>query len=164
MNKHLLKIMFVIVALVGTIFVTTDSADAQRRGRKIRAANQLSKAQVGQIIKNVEIRVDYFKTQFDKSLDNSRLNGTKREDKLNDRAGDLESATDELRREFDRSDTWAENKNEVKKCVDIASDIDVVMRNRKLGKATESNWKAVRLELNALAKAYGVPGIGGSYR
>ncbi|MCA1624569.1 MAG: hypothetical protein LC768_10230 [Acidobacteria bacterium] len=125
--------------------------------------NNLNKAQVDRLITNLETRVDRFVVQFDNSLDNSRLNNTNREANLNRRARDLEVATDELRREFNRRDRWIENKDEVRRCLNIASDFDVAMRNRRLGAATENNWRAVRSELNALAKVYGLPAIGGAY-
>ncbi len=128
------------------------------------AARNYTKAQVDRIVKNVEERTDRFVSQFDRSLDRSRLNNTNREDKLNEKARDLESATDELRREFDRRDLWIENKDEVRKCLNLASDIDVAMRNRRLGAATENNWKFVCNELNALAKVYGLPVLDGAYR
>jgi len=69
-----------------------------------------------------------------------------------------------LRREFDRNDSRRENSAEVRKCLNIASDIDVAMRNRRLNRATETNWAAVRTELNALAQAYGLSTVGGAYR
>ena len=125
--------------------------------------NNLTKAEADRLIKNLETRVDRFVAQFNDSLDHSRLNNSKRENFLNNRARDLEAATDELRREFDRRDAWIENKDEVRKCLNIASDINVAMRNRKLGATTENNWRAVRNELNALAKVYGLPAIGGAY-
>lgn len=137
-------------------------ANAQR-GRKVKA-NKITKVQVDRVIKNVEQRVDRFTSQIDDSLDNSKLNNTKREDRINERARNLESATDELRREFDRNDSWAENKAEVRKCLNIASDLNVTMRNRKFSQATENNWRAVVTELNALARVYGLSSVGGSYR
>ena len=125
--------------------------------------NNLNKAQVDRLITNLETRVDRFVVQFDNSLDNSRLNNTRREANLNRRARDLEVATDELRREFNRRDRWIENKDEVRRCLNIALDIDVAMRNRRLGAATENNWRAVRSELNALAKVYNLPVVVGAY-
>lgn len=49
----------------------------------------------------------------------------------------LEGATDELSREFDRRDAWVENKEEVRKCLNIATDIDRNMKNYNFGAATE---------------------------
>lgn len=154
---------FVVLLLTAFAFVVVNSQEAAAQ-RRARAANRAAKADVDRIIKNVEERVDRFVAQFNDTLDRSRLDGTKREDNLNERARDLESATDELRREFDRRDTWAENKDEVRKCLNIASDIDATMRNRKLSAASETNWAAVRNELNTLAKVYGLPRIGKAYK
>ena len=158
MNKNLLKIFTGLAALL-IVLGLADASYAQRRGR------EYTKGQVDRIIKNVETRVDGFVKQFDSSLDRTRLDGTRREDNLNQKAKDLESATDELRRDFDRSDRWIENKDEVQRCLDIAADINVVVQRRRLGRGTENNWANVRRELNALAQVYNLPGIGsGAYR
>ncbi len=114
--------LFVGLAAVLMILAMADVSNAQRR-RESRGRGR-TKAQVKVIIDRVENRVDNFVKKYDKSLDRSNLDGTKREDNLNRRAKDLEGATDELSREFDRRDAWAENKDEVRKCLNIASDID----------------------------------------
>lgn len=157
MKNHSLKFLIIIAAIVGSICAMSSEANAQFR------QNNLSRAQIDRLIRNVEERVDRFVVQFDYALDNSRLNNTRREDNLNRRARDLEAATDELRREFDRNDSRRENSQEVRKCLDIASDINAAMRNRRLNAASERNWAAVRNELNALARAYNLPQIGGAY-
>lgn len=157
MKNYSLKFLVIIVAIVGSICAMSGEANAQIR------RNNLSRAQIDRLIKNVEERVDRFVVQFDYALDNSRLNNTQREDNLNQRARDLEAATDELRREFDRNDSKRENSAEVRKCLNIASDINVAMKNRRLNAASERNWAAVRNELNALARAYNLPPIGSAY-
>lgn len=141
-----------------------DSASAQyRRGQRYRTAT--TKAQVDRLIKRVETQLDYFVHEYDRSLDRSRLDGSSREDWLNKRARDLESATDELRREFDRRDSWSANRDEVRRCLNIASDIDNSVRSLRLGAATERDWSSLRVELNALADVYGLPRVGsGQYR
>jgi hypothetical protein len=159
MKRNLLRIMVGLSAVI-TLLVVTDSAGAQDR-RESRGRN-LTKAQVKVIIDRVEDRVDNFVKNYDRSLDHSKLNGTDREDWLNKRAKDLEKATDELRGEFDRRDAWPENKDEVRKCLNIASDIDRNMRSRSFGPATESNWARVRYELNSLADVYNIPRVGSS--
>ncbi|MDQ3181381.1 MAG: hypothetical protein M3Q33_12775 [Acidobacteriota bacterium] len=162
MKKNLFN-LFVSLAAVLMILSVADVSNAQRR-RESRGRG-LTKAQVKVIIDRVEERVDNFAKQYDKSLDRSNLDGTKREDVLNRRAKDLERATDELSREFDRQDTWRENKDEVSKCLNIASDIDRTVRNRRLGANTESIWARVRFELNTLADVYNLPKVGSrSYR
>lgn len=158
MRRNSLKIL-VGLASVLMVLAVTDSVSAQRREVRGRALN---KAQVKAIINRVEDRVDNFVKNFDKSLDRSRLNGSDREDWLNKRARDLEKATDELRGEFDRHDAWIENKEEVRKCLNIATDIDRSMRSHNYGAATEANWARVRYELNSLADVYNMPRVGAS--
>ncbi len=157
MKIYSLKILAAIAVIVGSVCALSSDASAQNR------RNNLPRVQIDRLIRNVEERVDRFVVQFDYALDNSRINNTRREDNLNQRARDLEVATDELRREFDRNDSRRENSQEVRKCLNIASDINVAMRNRRLNQATERNWTAVRNELNALARAYNLPQIGGAY-
>ena len=149
---------FVVISVVLVILAAADAATAQRR-REVRG-RALTKAQVKEIINRVENRVDNFVKNYDKSLDRSLLNGTSREDWLNRRAKDLERATDELRREFDRRDAWAENREEVRRCLNIATDIDRNMRNYNFGRATEANWANVRFELNSLADVYNIARVG----
>jgi hypothetical protein len=157
MRSYIFKTLTVFSAVL-MLLVATDSAIAQGK-REVRGRN-LSKAQVNAIVNRVETRVDNFVKNYDKALDRSRLDGSSREDWLNKRAKDLEKATDELRREFDRRDAWIENKDEVRKCLNIASDIDRNMRNYNFGAATEANWARVRYELNSLADAYNLPRVG----
>jgi hypothetical protein len=161
MKKYFVN-LFVGLAAVLMVLTFADVSNAQRRESRGRMR---SKAQVKVIIDRVEDRVDNFVNNYDRSLDRSRLNGSSREDWLMKRAKDLESATDELSREFQRRDAWLENKDEVRRCLNIASDIDRNMKNYRFGAATESNWARVRYELNTLADVYNLPKVGaGAYR
>lgn len=156
MNGKFLKLFAGLAALI-MVLVLADASFAQRRAR----GRSYTKAQVETIIGRVEERVDNFVGRIDNALDNNkRLDGTQREDNINDRAGDLERATDELRREFDRNDAWIENKDEVRQCLNIANDINVVMKRRNFNRETEANWERVRYELNTLAKVYNLPNVG----
>ena len=156
MKKNFLSLITVLSVALTVLFLAGESNAQPRRAR----GKVYTKAEVGAIIRRVEERLDRFKNDFDTSLDNSPLNGTEREDYLNKRARDLEQATDELRSEFDKRDAWIENKDEVRKCLKIATNIDVAMRNQRLGAKTETNWSHVRYELNTLAKVYNLPVIG----
>ena len=157
MKKYFVN-MFVGLAAVLMVLTFADVSNAQRR-RETRGKLR-SKAEVKAVINRVEDRVDNFVKNYDKSLDRSKLNGSSREDWLNKRARDLEGATDELAREFDRRDTWVENKDEVRKCLNIASDIDRNLKTYRFGAATENNWSRVRYELNTLADVYNLPKVG----
>jgi hypothetical protein len=157
MKNTILKLSIALAA-VFTLLAAADTASAQRR-RESRGRG-MTKAQVKAVITRVEDRVDNFVRNYDRSLDRSRLDGSSRENWLMNRARDLERATDELSREFDRRDAWAENREEVRRCLNIASDIDRNMRNYRFGSVTEGNWNRVRFELNTLADIYNMPKVG----
>ena len=159
MKNNIVRVATALFAVI-MLFGLAGEASAQRR-REVRGRG-LTKAQVKAIVNRVETRVDHFVKQYDKSLDRSKLNGTSREDWLNKRADDLEHATDEMRKHFDVSDQWIDNKDEVRKCLNIASDINKSMNTHNFGAATEANWANVRFELNSLADVYNLPRVGAS--
>ena len=159
MNRNALKI-FAAFAAVLMFFMMVETGNAQRRLRREARGVAVTKANVKAIINRVEDRVDNFVKNYDKALDRSRLDGSSRENWLMNRARDLETATDELAREFDRRDAWIENKEETRRCLNIASDIDRNVRNYRFGPATEANWDRVRFELNTLADVYNLPRVG----
>ena len=153
MRSYFYKLVFVFAS--GLIMTTMAGiAGAQPRAARGRV---YTKGDVDRIIKRVEDSTDKFKKEFDKALDRSRLNGTNREDQLNQYAKDLEHATDDLRQQFDRSDKWIDNKEQVRTCLSLASKINVAMRNRRLGPKVESRWNGLRYDLNTLADVYNLP-------
>jgi hypothetical protein len=147
------------IAVVMCALMLADTSNGQRYRRESRG-RAMNKAQVKAVISRVEDRVDNFVSNYDKALDRSRFDGSSRENWLMNRARDLEKATDELSREFDRRDAWIENKEETRRCLNIATDIDRNMRNYRFGGATEGNWERVRFELNTLADVYNLPRVG----
>jgi hypothetical protein len=154
MRKQLPKI-FVALAVVCAACALSPDAGAQRR-RPPRARGY-TKAEVGVIITRVENRSDDFVRNFDAALDRSGLDGTRREDTLNDRARRLERSLDELRREFDRKESYLATRPEVSRTLNIAAEINQVMRRRRMGAETERQWTLLRVELNTLADVYNLP-------
>jgi hypothetical protein len=159
MRTDIARRLSITLAIVCAVLTLSAPAEAQRR-RGTPRQRGYTKAQVNQIIKRVEERSDRFVRLFDRSLDRSRLDGSNREDRLNEQARNLETALDELRREFDRKENYVETRPEVRRCLDIATNINVAMRNRRLGGETEKQWALLRAELNTLADVYSLPFIG----
>jgi len=155
MRKNIATITTSVLAIL-LVFLTANIANAQSWNYN----RKYTRAQVERIIRQVENRTDIFVRQFDNSLDNSRLDGTRREDNLNQRARNLEATTNELRREFNRRQNWWEIRQDVQRCLNLASDINVAMRNRRFNRSTENNWSNVRRELNSLAQVYNLQRLG----
>jgi hypothetical protein len=66
---------------------------------------------------------------------------------------------DELRKEFDRRESYIVRKPEMRGVLNSASEINRVMLARWLGSAAETEWIALRRELNELASVYYLPGL-----
>jgi len=157
MKQQLVKYTFgfgMVLALLTAASLANGQNRREVRGRK------MTKAQVKLIVDRVETRVDHFVKDFDASLDRSKLDGSGREDGLNARARDLEHATDAMRADFDRRSVWFDSREEVRRSINIASDIDRTMRQYSFGTVTEANWNAVRYDLNSLADVYSLPRVG----
>ena len=151
MGKNVSRVIMAAVALF-MVAGASISAEAQRtRGIRVRG---YTKAHVEQLIRRVENQTDRFVRSFDRSLDQSRADGTLREDTLNQRARDLENAVDVLRQEFDRTDRYQDTRSQVSGVLNVAEDINRAVRRRSLRGNTERLWSRVRAELNELAAVY----------
>ena len=117
---------------------------------------QVTKADVERIIKRVEERSDDFRKVIDSSLDRSTLDGTTREDNINQQVKELENAIDKLRSDFDRADTWAETRSQVQKVMNEADEVNAIVRRGRWrrGGPVKSAWAQVRADLNRLAGVY----------
>jgi hypothetical protein len=158
MKTKLTKLLVGSAALM-LLLVFANISNAQKRRAR---GKTYTKGQVENVIKRVDTRTDNFVDNFDDSLDNSNLNGTKREDNLMKKAKRLEKETDQLKKEFDKKDRWIENKPQVRRVLNLATEINRTVKKRRLGKKTETNWAKLRYELNTLAKIYNLQPVGAS--
>jgi len=111
---------------------------------------------VERIIRRVEERSDAFRKVVDRSLDRSALNGTNREDNINEQIKELENAIDTLRREFDRAQTWEESRSQVQRVMNEADEVNAIVRRGRWrrGGPVKAEWALVRADLNKLAGIY----------
>jgi chromosome segregation ATPase len=144
-----MKLVVLLVAMV-TLIGSPALAQGRARGR------QYNKRDVERIIKRLEKNTDTFKKAVDRQLDRSILDGTKREDRINDRVSDLEKATDRLRNRFDRSDNWIETRSDVEEVVREARNIHGLFDRVRAYSRVRSSWAAVRADINTLAAVYDI--------
>ncbi|MFY9609404.1 MAG: hypothetical protein WAU45_12415 [Blastocatellia bacterium] len=124
--------------------------------------NRMSKRDVERVIANTERIANDFRRDLDRWLDNSRLDGTEREDQYNSKVKDFEQATNRLRAEFDRRDKWWETRNQVRDVLNTAKPIANFMRRpgrRRYSSVLADQWWHLRKQLNKLAITYRLPQI-----
>lgn len=118
--------------------------------------NYYTKADVERIIKRVEERSDAFRKVVDRSLDRSALDGTNREDNINQQVKELENAIDKLRKDFDRAQSWEETRGQVQSVLNESDEVNAIFRRGRWrrGGPLKSEWALVRNDLNRLFGIY----------
>ncbi|HYJ46900.1 MAG TPA: hypothetical protein VEV81_09825, partial [Pyrinomonadaceae bacterium] len=109
--------------------------------------------QVRQLIRRIENRTDLFRSSIGAALNRSRIDGTNREDDINAFVSDFENATNQLRDRFNSRQSVAAD---VQNVLDRAALIDSFMRRNRVGTQAERDWASLRMDLNQLARTYGV--------
>nr|MBA3514835.1 hypothetical protein [Pyrinomonadaceae bacterium] len=106
-----------------------------------------------QLVHRIEDRTDLFRNSLDATLDQSTLDGSNAEDNINLFVRDFDAAVSRLRERFGRRQSTAVDAQEV---LNRAAAIDDFLRRRPVDARTQRAWSNLRLQLNQLARAYGV--------
>lgn len=144
------------VCLAFAVLIFPDPASGQ-----LRRQTRYSRADVNGIIQRLENSSDRFRRDFDRAMDNSRLNGTSEEDRFNGYVRDFENQLDRLRNDFDRTDSWWEVRNQVQDVIRDAEPVNRMMNAIPFRRTLESQWTRMRNDINTLADTFDLPGING---
>jgi len=145
--KYLNKVIVGIVAVMMLGVGMMPSSMAQQRSYRY------NDNYMRQLFSRLETRTDRFSDLIPNALDRSRVDGSQREDQINDLVTHFESATDQLKQRFENGQSTASDASMV---LQRGASIDRFMRNRRLGTNTERAWRLVRTDLDRLAMAYNV--------
>ncbi len=145
-----------ILLAAGAVTFLTTAMVARVAAQGTHQGNFYTKADVERIIKRVEERSDAFRQVVDRSLDRSTLDGTNREDNINQQVKELETAIDDLRKDFDRAQTWEQTRSQVQRVMSEADEVNMIVRRGRWrrGGPVKSEWSLVRADLNKLAGIY----------
>ena len=125
-----------------------------------RYTNQYSRADVDNIIRRMEQNSDEFRTDFRREMNDSNLNSSTR-NRFNGYVAASENAIDDLRRHFDRNDSWWESRSRVQSVVSSSQNVNSMMRQLPFQRQLERQWNQLRNQINRLADAYDLPGLDG---
>lgn len=138
---------FILAVMVVTLCGLGFTAEAQRRPYRV------SDVEVQQLIQRIETRSTVFRQSIDATLDRSRYDGTRAEDDINSFIRDFENATTQLRDRFNRRQSVTAD---VQGVLDRAAFINSFMQRNRIGARAERDWASLRMDLNELARVYGV--------
>jgi hypothetical protein len=111
---------------------------------------------IRKIARSAEDRSDDFKKELRKTLNRSGLNGSDREDRLNEQARRLERALDRVKKGVDKRESYRQVQGDVREAVRAGKDIDFTVSNRWRGSSIEREWRRLKQEVNALARTVSV--------
>src|ERR1044071_5934305 len=108
-------------ALCSILLALSSAGLAQRR------VAAYTRADVNALIRRVEERSDAFVKTFDSALDRSSMDGSRKEDRLNDKAKELEKQLDKVREEFDDKEDYRDVREHVAKALGVSEEINKVL-------------------------------------
>ncbi len=111
--------------------------------------------QVDELIHRIESQSDVFRKNLDSALDQSRLDGTRREDDINAFVKEFYQETKRLHEHFDSHKATA---SDVQTVLNRAAQIDQFMRRNRLreDRDAKKEWLQLRAYLDELARLYNV--------
>lgn len=149
---NLVRRFFTATAAVSVLVLITTLGYARQVNRQSEAYH-LSDAQMRYLLNRIETKTNRFSANIPRALDNSRLNTTNREDRVNDLVTNFEYATDQLTQKFNNNNL---SRSDVEDVLQRAARIDRVMDRNRFARRVETEWRSLRNDLNRLARAYDV--------
>jgi len=101
-----------------------------------------------------------FEHDIDRALDRSRVNGSRREDRINDQVHQFRDAVGDLKSRVGNGRDLNRSANEARRVLQEAQQVDRVARPRWFDGRLASEWSQIQQELRYISDVYGF-GYGG---
>jgi hypothetical protein len=141
---------FLSITLTAILAITAVGISTSAQQRPYRISERET---IDRLMRRIETESAQFRRSLFQALDRSRIDGTNREDNINEFVGNFETATRNLRDRFNQRRDVAGDLNAV---LTQAASIDRFMRRQQLAPAAEQDWSALRSDLDTLAGYYNV--------
>ena len=108
-----------------------------------------------------------FERDLDRALDRGRVDGTRREDQINNEARQFRDAVGDLKSSFGNGRDLNRSRDEAQRVINEARQLDRLAGARRIDNEVASDWGQIRQELRTISNAYGLSSYGyddGSYR
>ena len=143
---------FLSAALTIVLTITTIAAGLSVRAQQ-RPYRVSQQQEVDQLLLRIETRSTQFRQSLSAALNQSRIDGSRQEDNINEFVRNFETATATLRDRFRQRRDVA---SDVSQVLTQAAFIDRFMVRHQLASNAEDNWSGLRSDLDGLARYYNV--------
>ena len=127
--------------------------DDDRYGRYGRMSDY-ERRQLRELARRIDDRSRDLQRDVDRLLDNSRHDGTRREDRINNEARDLRDAAGRFRGVAGDSDRLDRSRDEARHLLNEASRLSRMLGRLRLDGRTASDWNQLRHDLRTVADIY----------
>ena len=129
--------------------------DDDRYGRNGRLSDS-ERRQLRDLARRIDDRSRDLQRDIDRALDRSRVNGTNREDRINDEARGFRDAAARFRNVAGDSNELNRSRDEARNLLDRASQMNRVLGRTRLDSRTSNDWNQLRNDLRTVANIYGL--------
>ena len=144
------------LALVFAMPATTLSAAQFVHPASFRA---ISNDELREFVNHLQSTSNDFDDDFTDALDDTLLDGTDEEDRLQNQAEALEDTFDKMRDAFKNGGSDAEVRDLAARALTIAADINRVILKHHFKYEVEGDWDHIRRDLNGVAEYFGLPAL-----
>ena len=165
MNRHTLKFSIFAAAILALALPAAASAQwgryPQDRYPDNRGYGRYDDRGLRDSVHRLDRLAKDFERDMDRALDRSRVDGTNREDRINDRVHQFRDAVGDLKSRVGNGRDLNRSANEARRVLQEADQLDRFAR-RGLDGRTASQWSQIQQELRYISGVYGF-GYGGGY-
>ena len=106
-------------------------------------------------VRSLKSRTREFTRQLDRDLDRSRINGTRREDQINQVADRFKDAVNRLDNNYYNNNRgYNRNDGEMRRVFDLASQIERSIGRANVSQQTRGIWSSIRNDLQVISGGY----------
>lgn len=125
--------------------------DRYGRGGRV---SDYERRQLRDLSRRIDDRSRDLQRDVDHLLDNSRINGSNREDRINNEARDLRDAASRFRNVAGDNDRLDRSRDEARNLLQTASQFSRMLGRVRMDGRTSSDWNQLRSDLRAVANIY----------
>lgn len=104
------------------------------------------------VVRSLKDRTRDFVRQLDRDLDRSRMNGTRREDQINEQAKRFRDAVNRIN---SSNNNWGRRDNNIERALQMGSQLDRSISRVRLSYQSQALWQSISRDLQMLGNGYG---------
>ena len=128
-----------------------DNGTYGRRGGRM---SDYDRRELRDLARRINDRSKDLQRDIDRALDNSRVNGTRREDNINQEARDLRNASERFKDVAGDSNDLYRSSDDARRLLDQASRISRMLNRARLDNRAGNDWNQLRNDLRTVANIY----------